>query len=424
MIKNIVVCMQSPFKAAIVIFFVAIMLRIALVSFVLPKSVEGSESINIALQLYNSGEYGNAFGKNSGPTAHCMPVNPLMQAGLLKLFGTGLAGSFAIMFLACLEVAIGLALLPWLAQCVGLGTASGSLAGITGALLPINFWAQTSGAFESSLTFLLVIVLCCTTVALRDKFTTISNGHAFFLGCIIGFAVLSTTSVIPMLFIWLLIGVWKYRFDLKNYFQKTGIVVAAVFLFMLPWIARNYNVFGVSILTRSNLGLELFLSNRDGVGPIFLENFDANLPQHPLSNDRQREDIMQNGEYTYNSVRKNMAVDWVKKNPIKFATLSMKRFYYFWLTPMSRPIQTLSLAALTILGIVGILRLCVVRHPSVAIFSGVLLGYSLPYSLFQISARYHLAVEGILLLAGSSLLVCIFSKKDNHHCLSQNNQAT
>src|ERR1017187_10275111 len=56
------------------------------------------ESVLIAMSIAEKGTFANAYGDNSGPTAHCMPLYPLWQALLIRVFGTGPEARYAVAF--------------------------------------------------------------------------------------------------------------------------------------------------------------------------------------------------------------------------------------------------------------------------------------------------------------------------------------
>jgi hypothetical protein len=129
----------------IVVFVVGLLVRVALV---VPNRqttlLERPEPVQIALSLMTTGRYADAYGAGSGPTAHAAPLHPVLLSVLLRVFGTGAAGALAISVLASAAAALAFALLPALAVAGGIGLTSGVLAGVAGALLPVNFWAQTA----------------------------------------------------------------------------------------------------------------------------------------------------------------------------------------------------------------------------------------------------------------------------------------
>src|SRR5579884_4488533 len=98
-----------------------------------------------------------------GPTAHCAPLHPLFLSLLFRIFGTGAQGQMAMAVAASVASALAFALLPAVAAECDLPQREGVLAGLAGSLLPVNFWNQTSGAFDApyaaaALTAMLIFV--------------------------------------------------------------------------------------------------------------------------------------------------------------------------------------------------------------------------------------------------------------------------
>jgi hypothetical protein len=134
----------------VVVFVVGLLVRLAL-ALALPNhritQLEKPEPVQIALSLLATGRYADAYGSGTGPTAHCAPLHPILLWILFEMFGTGARGALAMTVFGSAAAAAGFALLPAVAVAGGLGLSSGVLAGMAGALLPVNFWAQTSGSF-------------------------------------------------------------------------------------------------------------------------------------------------------------------------------------------------------------------------------------------------------------------------------------
>ena len=154
-------CGRPAAAWGVVVFVVAMLVRLALV---LPNRqailLERPEPVQIALSLVATGRYADAYGVGSGPTAHCVPLHPMLLSVLFGLFGTGAQGTQAMNVFGLTAAAVGFALLPALAVAAGLRLSSGVLAGFVGALAPVNFWAQTSGSFDAPLTSVVLVALC------------------------------------------------------------------------------------------------------------------------------------------------------------------------------------------------------------------------------------------------------------------------
>src|SRR5438270_4426897 len=147
---------------SVVIFVAGLLVRLTLVLLTYGTTSQvGSEPVEIAISLATTGSYADAYGKGVGPTAYCAPLHPILLSALFRLFGTGSHGALAVHVFGSIAAALAFALLPALAVRSRLDLSTGVLAGMAGALLPVNYWAQTSGVFDAPFTGVALVVLCC-----------------------------------------------------------------------------------------------------------------------------------------------------------------------------------------------------------------------------------------------------------------------
>src|SRR5271166_4039693 len=57
--------------------------------------VEHTEIVRVATSLAEHGTLADAFGRQTGPTAHVAPMYPILLSLIFRVFGTGLAGEIA-----------------------------------------------------------------------------------------------------------------------------------------------------------------------------------------------------------------------------------------------------------------------------------------------------------------------------------------
>jgi len=386
---------------AVAIFSVGLITRLGLLSVRDTPDSSIAEPFRIALSLLRNGTYADAYGPNSGPTAHAAPLLSLILAGILHIAGTGASGRMAISVIASAAAALGYSFLPMLSAVCRFGIFSGFLAGMAGALIPVNYWAQTSGIFDAPYTLLALLSLCCLLGRcwVRDSFT-VRDGAIF--GAVAGMACLLNPTVLPVLFAWLIVGAWCFRHkagEFLRYFAIVGICVVAA---LAPWAIRNYKTFGKPIWTRSNFGLELQLSNNDRASADLEKNMrDAGKSwPHPFVNEAEREKVMRMGEPAYFEARQRQALEWIAGHPYTFARLTLQRIVYFWFPPMRSTGQTFIEAVLTILGLGGVVYLLKTRHAARWLFAAVLASYPAVYYMIEASPRYRCPIEPLLFLLG------------------------
>ena len=131
----------------LIIFLLGFFIRLSIVIFRKTYTyIEYTEVVNIARSLASKGTFSDAF-FNTGPTAHASPLYPVLLSAVFRIFGMGVAGELAQEVLNSSVSSLLYALLPSLASVSGIGVEAGVLAGLVGALVPVNFWCDTKGSF-------------------------------------------------------------------------------------------------------------------------------------------------------------------------------------------------------------------------------------------------------------------------------------
>jgi hypothetical protein len=384
------------------IFCLGLVVRLLLLSTTPSSRVPGLEPINIAISVVRNGTYADPYGGPTGPSAHCMPLHPLLAALLIRIFGFGLAGSRALSYAASVAASLAYALLPILAKRCSLDLRVGIGAGVFGAALPINFWCQTSGVFEAPYTFLAFTIWACAVAEhwQNGKFTARGGVTCGVLGAL---STMLSPLAIPILGFWFICAfLWfsKLRISVLRYFAIALLIVCVA---LAPWAMRNKSSLGTLILTRSNFGLEFQVSN-NGIATSDAE-LNVRNPAwarlHPNTSPEEREKVRLMGEVTYNKAKRDEALQWIKSNPKRFLELTAGRIALFWFPRMLHLPQTLIQSCITILAIAGAIKLWR-DQPTIALFFGsACVAYSLAYIVIEVSPRYRFPIEGFLLLLGS-----------------------
>jgi hypothetical protein len=178
------------------------------------------------------------------------------------------------------------------------------------------------------------------------------------------------------------------------------LIVVAVCL--TPWILRNEKALGSPIATRSNLGLELRVSNNndatsDQRANLLLGVYDK---YHPLQNAREAERVKQLGEVAYNEWAKAQATDWIRSHPKRFFALTIGRIKDFWFYPDPSKLKAAFGDLTAILGLVGLIQMWQRDKIVGAVVTSVLLVYSAPSYLIHVGARQRFPVDWLLVLLG------------------------
>lgn len=372
-----------------------------------PADARGEEPSRIAMSLISTGRYADGYGSGAGLTAHCPPLYPLILSLVYGIFGTGAKGMLAVSVCAAAAAALAFALLPALAVAARVGLPSGVIGGIAGALVPVNYWAQTSGAFDAPYTAAMLVLVCYLLCRSLGRFST---SDALLFGAAAGFACLLNSVAITVLLSLAAVLLALNRDSAARVLRFFGIAALCVASILAPWAIRNYLAFGSFIWTRSNFGLELQVSNND----LMTADLERNLRKpefvllHPHAGDGEREKVRRLGELAYQRAKKEQAITWILANKGQFLRLTLERFRLFWIPNMNRPLQRLAAAGLTIAALCGLMLLFRRKHIFGWLALAVLAGYSAVYYVIQASPRYRLPVEPFLFLLTAYALVAVF----------------
>jgi hypothetical protein len=126
------------------------------------------------------------------------------------------------------------------------------------------------------------------------------------------------------------------------------------------------------------------------------------------------------GEVAYQRSKERQAFAWIDSHKRRFLLLTVKRFRLFWVPNMRRPWQSVFEAALTFVGLCGLVRLFWSRAAFAWAVSAVFIAYPAVYYVIQVSPRYRFPLEPILLLLAANLFFCTLRNclKAPHHAVS------
>lgn len=389
------VVLQSPLFLFATAFGVRLTMILATHSY---RNVERAEVFWVASSLAQHGTFADAYGPCTGFTAHLSPVYPILLSLVYRVFGMGIGGDMAQEVLSSILASAMYATLPLLSVSFGLSREVGALAGFVGGLLPVNFWAETKGSAEYALAGL-VLALFCMLIARAWHFGDFSVGSAVLTGLVSGLALLISGGFSSIVLSTLCIGLWLFsKSSAKHYFIWAVIALLSATLCLTPWAVRNRLKLGGYVWLRSNLGLELFISNNDSAAANLDDNFASGWFQksHPYPSAVERARVAQVGELAYEHQRLRQALHWIRLHPSRFTVLSLQRLYYFWFPRMRRWPQALLMGIFSIGGFVGGIQLLRRRNPSGWLCLGILLAYPLIYYFVESSARYRGPLDALL----------------------------
>jgi hypothetical protein len=360
---------------------------------------EQGEIVRIAESLAEGHGFANAYG-DTGPTAHSSPIYPLALSVVYRWFGTGVRGELAQEVFNCFVAALVWGLMPVLGAVCRLRRRVAVTAALLGALLPLNRWAETKGSSEGAMAGLacVVVFLLYMRFWYARSFSVVTGIAA---GVVSGLSILISASLGAVIVGLLLCGFVLFRSSLTWRYLRFGIAASiTIFAMLLPWALRNRFVLGHLVWTRSNLPLELRVSNNDDARPTLRENERFWVRYHPSVSAAERADVKRMGELAYQEKLRTDVLRWIASHPGRFISLTTQRVCYFWFPSMARPTQTLLLGLFTITSIPGLIFLMQKKQLLAYALSTTLLLYPLVYYFVQAHPRYVYPIQWALYLLG------------------------
>jgi hypothetical protein len=393
-------------RAGIFIFALSLAVRVALVLLMhTDRELERTELINTAVSVSEGRGFANAYGADSGPTAHFAPLYPLLLSAVFRIAGSGPKAALAQQVIGYSVASAAYALLPAVAQVLELSTGVGISAGIAAALLPVNFWAER-GTYPSVWAALFIALLLIYSGRVwRERRFNIKS--ALLGGLLAGIVMLTDPVVLTFMAALVAAGFAALRCSRLAYWC---VLLVTPCVLLAPWVVRNSLVLGAPVWTRSNLGLELSISNSDGSAATVEENAQPGgiySRRHPYSNLAELRRVSAMGEVAYNKDRMREFRLWIASHPGQFARLTSHRFLRFWFPVMLRPVQTIVSWFITLLGLLGLVEWLRGKPAMSALPLLLFLVYPLPYYIIQTSSRYRFPLEPIVLLFACSFVLSV-----------------
>lgn len=383
----------------------------------------GWEMGRVARALATGYGYADPFVGHTGPTAWVPPLYPLLLAGVFKLFGVYTALSAWVIL--TINSVFSAATAPFIYRIAQ--RFSGRKAAVWSAwiwvLYPAFMQYAVHWVWDMCLTAFLFAGVVALSLRMRDiggphdivrenpKTTRQTAGQWALFGLLWGLIALSNPSVaifLPVNGIWLLMGARPIGVGVRNAILS-AVVCAAV---LAPWTIRNYRVFHTFVPLRDNLGAELEAPN----GPLSngLEIRSATLPL--VSTDPETLRYKSLGELRYSQLQGEKARAYIAAHPKHYLLISLKRFYFFWVSvphpqgrhPAGEVLRVLNYCFWSIAAILGLLVALKRRMPAAGLFAWAFILMPLAYYFTVANARYRHPLEPLMVI----LTVVLFQSAD------------
>jgi 4-amino-4-deoxy-L-arabinose transferase-like glycosyltransferase len=289
------------------------------------------------------------------------------------------------------------ALLPWFGRKLGLGGRAGILAGVAGALIPLQGLAEATGV---GLTAHMCLAFAALVIAFRQRWSAERNSAAgsVLLGLVCGAAFHLLPPLLLVVIGYLVFELWWKRAR-RKWFLCAYVVVGAA-LTCVPWTWRNYSALHGFFFIRSNFGLELRIANHAGADADIEVTYEREpVFRHPSESLEEARQVRDLGEAEYMRRARNEALEWIRGHPAEFLRLTLMRFVHFWCGPLRYPWLAALFTTLTVLALLGLRRtLPALTAPGRVALVIPLATFPLVYYVVSYIAHYPAPVAWMLLL--------------------------
>ncbi|MGA2351902.1 MAG: methyltransferase domain-containing protein [Terracidiphilus sp.] len=316
------------------IFLAAFIVRLSVVCFVyrdLPYTEEymshpqfGWEMGWVARALASGHGFSSPFFPASGPTAMVSPLYTVLLSGVFRLFGIySLTSAFVILSinsffssLTCIPV--------YFSAKYSLGLRGAKLAAYAWAFYPFAIYFSAGRVWEYSLTSLLFTCCFCIIQRIHNASTWVAW---LGFGLLYGITANSNPAVLSCLPFLLIFALWKVRKSGGHWFLYGVITAVGVLAALAPWTIRNYRVLHVLVPIRDNYWSNVYAGNIQDNLPNRYPFWRANEPN---GNPAEMQKFLTKGEVAYFAERHDLAVDFIRHNPLPVAIASLRRVVMYW----------------------------------------------------------------------------------------------
>ena len=347
----------------------------------LPRFWSVSEPGAVAVAVLEGKGFASPYDARQ-PTAWIAPFYPVViVASTFRALGAYSAAS--TYFLICLN-ALFAALTSLVVYALGersFGTSTGATAGW--------LWATS---FSNAVLTLLVWDTCLSALLLSFGFLMFLAGEdssdyrrwgmaGTFWG---GVSLVNPALLGPLPFLWTLFW-YRERKRGRSVWKQVTFALAVMAVVVLPWLVRNYRVFGKPVFVRSNYAAEVYYGN-------------LGFESHPLLATQEYQRV---GEMAYVASKKSAVVQYIRENFGTFLEQSTGRAVAFWTVPRITGAYWPVISLLAWCGLV--LALLEGKRDGFA-YLIVLAIYPLAYYFSYVFEKYRYPVEPFMfVLAGYAL---------------------
>jgi 4-amino-4-deoxy-L-arabinose transferase-like glycosyltransferase len=361
---------------------------------------------NIAFSIATGHGFASPFRTETGPTAWMTPIYPEILAGIFKVFGKYTYEAFLAAALLNIFFSTLTTIPIYLTAKKIKGPAVAATAAWLWAIFPQAIVLPYEALWDASMGALLAATILWATLEIKRNWLA--------CGLLWGTALMTTASlasVLPFLLTWQGRGHAAIAAFPRAQWKFPALTALTALLICLPWTIRNYQTFQTLVPLRTVFGLSLWLGNNEKADGTSTSN------QHPISNQKERNLYIEQGEIAYNQTKEKEALHYIANNPAHTLLLTTRRFKAIWTAGSVHPIDEflktnsnwtrwvlLFNITAALLGAAGTIILFKTNNPyaiPAAVFPII---YALPYYITLAPPRYrHPLDPALLILAAVSI---------------------
>jgi len=369
------------------------------------------EMANIARSLATGHGFSDPYVVATGPSALTAPIYPWVVALVFRVFGVF---SYASGFVMVVFNSVFSALTCWTIYRIARRVFNETVAAWSGwiwALSPFAIYYSVDWIWETSLSAFLLSLLFMLTLEMEDD-ARLSSWFVYAL--VWGIVGLTNTTVLawlPFSGCWLAYQLHRHG---KRFLVPVLFSAAVFWVTLMPWLVRDYVVFGRPVFIRDNFGNELRAGNNPLAQGWKVVKYDSGRDPFLLTQYKQM------GEAAINSQQADEAKGWIAQNPKRFLVLCLRRFMFFWaglprnygdgLVAWLKQAKNLLFLASSLLAMGGLLLAIKRRVHGVFLFATLLLFYPLSYYISVPEPRYRHAIEPELVILAVFLFLALLAR--------------
>jgi 4-amino-4-deoxy-L-arabinose transferase-like glycosyltransferase len=354
------------------------------------------EGAHIAAAIASGQGFSNPFGPPTGPTAWLGPLFPFILSRFFIAFGiyTPTAIFWALIF-NCTVSALTCIPIYFIARYT-FGDRVAAWSAWAWTLFPYTMYWGMRHPWDTPLSAFLLTLVFMMTIHLAESSTPLRWALYGLLWGIAGLCNTAELVFLPFAGCWICYRQFRQR---KPFFLNASLGAALFFATIAPWIIRDYMVFHKFIPIRGNFGVEFHLGNSpqaQGAWQAFL---------HPSQNILELRLYKEMGEPAYVHSKLELASQFVRTHPARFAYLTFARFVYYWAGPPHAEKYPGIYEAKTFLNLCssvfafwGLLIAMRQRRPGAELFLFLLLFFPAIYYITFPVPRYRHPIEPAMLI--------------------------